>query len=123
MKVRIIYAKWPKLRFQPEFHLPPHGPVVFASALPDDVDIRFTDEHVTDVDFDDDADLIFMSVMLTCQIPRAWEIADEFRKRGKTVIFGGIAAQLHFEETMLHADSVFLGEAEGRMEGDRKSVV
>ncbi len=117
MKVRIIYAKWPKLKFQPEFHLPPHGPVVFASALPEYVDIRFTDEHVTDVDFDDNADLIFMSVMLTCQIPRAWEISDEFRKRGKTVIFGGIAAQLHAEETLLHADSVFLGEAEGRMEG------
>lgn len=116
MKVRIIYAKWPKLKHQPEFHLPPHGPAVFAAALPECADIAFTDEHVTDIDFDDDADIVFMSVMLTCQIPRAWEIADEFRKRGKTVIFGGIAAHLHADETLAHADSLFLGEAEGRME-------
>ncbi|MCJ7771774.1 MAG: radical SAM protein, partial [Desulfobacterales bacterium] len=32
------------------------------------------------------------------------------------VIFGGIATMLHAEETMEHADSVFLGEAEGKME-------
>jgi radical SAM superfamily enzyme YgiQ (UPF0313 family) len=35
---------------------------------------------------------------------------------GKKVIFGGIGTSLHAEETSLHADSVFLGEAEGRME-------
>jgi radical SAM superfamily enzyme YgiQ (UPF0313 family) len=32
------------------------------------------------------------------------------------VIFGGIATMLHAEETQLHADAVFIGEAEGRME-------
>jgi len=32
------------------------------------------------------------------------------------VIFGGIATMLHAEETMHHADAVFLGESEGRME-------
>jgi radical SAM superfamily enzyme YgiQ (UPF0313 family) len=32
------------------------------------------------------------------------------------VIFGGIATMLHAEETLLYADSIFLGEAEGRME-------
>ena len=116
MKIYIIYAKWPKLKYQQEFHLPPHGPVVFAATLPDYCDIQFTDEHVQEVDWDSDADLICMSVMLTCQIPRAWEIADKFRAMGKKVIFGGIATQLHAEETQQHADAVFLGEAEGRME-------
>jgi len=116
MKARIIYAKWPKLKNQPEFHLPPHGPVVFAACLPSYVDVHFTDEHVEPIDWNDDAEIIFISVMLTCQMPRSWEIADRFREMGKTVIFGGIATQLHAEETQLHADSVFLGEAEGRME-------
>lgn len=115
MKVYIIYAKWPKLKFQPEFHLPPHGPVVFAAALPDFCDIVFTDEHIDNIDWNSDADIIFMSTMLTCQIKRAWEIADVFRAKGKTVVFGGIATQLHSLETLEHADSVFLGEAEGRM--------
>ena len=30
MKFILIYPKWPKLDRQTEFHLPPHGPVVFA---------------------------------------------------------------------------------------------
>ena len=116
MKVEIVYPKWPKMQNQPEFHLPPHGPVVFAASLPASVEISFRDEHVQTVNFDTDADLVFISCMLTCQIPRGWEVADEYRARGKTVVFGGIGTQLHFEQTVPHADSVFLGESEGRME-------
>ena len=29
MKFKLIYPKWAKLDRQTEFHLPPHGPVVF----------------------------------------------------------------------------------------------
>ena len=97
-------------------HLPPHGPVVFAAALPDYVDIVFTDENLEDIDFDEDVDIVGISMMLTVQVKRGWEIADRYRKKGVKVIFGGIATMLHAEETMEHADSVFLGEAESRME-------
>jgi radical SAM superfamily enzyme YgiQ (UPF0313 family) len=116
LKIKIIYPKWPKLANQPQFRLPPHGPVVFAAALSDDIEIAFCDENVQELDFDEDADLIAMSVTLTCQIPRAWEIADRYRERGRQVVFGGIATMLHAVETMEHADAVFLGEAEGRLE-------
>ncbi|MEN8255174.1 MAG: cobalamin-dependent protein [Verrucomicrobiota bacterium] len=117
MQVELIYPKWPKMPNQPKFHLPPHGPVVFAATLPDDVEINFIDEHVQTVEYSHDADLVFISCMLTCQIPRGWEIADEYRALGKKVVMGGISTHLHAEESMQHADSVFLGEAEGRMEG------
>ena len=116
MKIKLIYPKWPKLKNQPEFNLPPHGPVCFAATLPKDIELSFCDENVEELNFGNDADLICLSVMLTCQIPRAWEIADRYRLMGKNVIFGGIASMLHYEETLEHADSVFLGEAEGRME-------
>jgi radical SAM superfamily enzyme YgiQ (UPF0313 family) len=116
MKISLIYPKWPKLCRQTEFHLPPHGPVVFAAALPDDVEVAFVDENLQVIDFDDPADLVAISMMLTVQVKRGWEIADEYRRRGHKVIFGGIATMLHAEETMAHADAVFLGEAEGRME-------
>jgi radical SAM superfamily enzyme YgiQ (UPF0313 family) len=53
-------------------------------------------------------------MMLTSQVKRGWAIADEYRARGVKVIFGGIATMLHAEETLAHADAVFLGEAEGR---------
>ena len=52
--------------------------------------------------------------MLTSQAPRGWKIGDIYRAKGKKVIFGGIAVMLHPEETMKHADSVFLGEVETR---------
>jgi radical SAM superfamily enzyme YgiQ (UPF0313 family) len=116
MKFKLIYPKWAKLDRQTEFHLPPHGPVVFAAALPDYVEIDFVDENLEEINFDEDVDFVGISMMLTVQVKRGWEIADVYRKKGKKVIFGGIATMLHAEETMEHADAVFLGEAEGRME-------
>ena len=116
MKIRLIYPKWPKLEKQREFNLPPHGPVVFAAAVPQEHELNFTDEHVQEIDFSEDIDLVCISIMLSCQTPRGWEIADRFRSRGIPVIFGGIAASLHPEETALHADSVYIGEVEGRFE-------
>lgn len=116
MKLKLIYPKWDKLRGQTTFNLPPHGPVVFAATLPEYVNISFIDENVEDIDFDEDCDLVAISMMLSTQVKRGWSIADEYRSRGKQVVFGGIATMLHAEETVSHADSVFLGEAEGRME-------
>ena len=116
MRFTLIYPKWPKLDRQTEFHLPPHGPVVFAAALPDYVDVEFIDENLEDIDFDAAVDFVGISMMLTVQVRRGWKIADAFRRRGIKVIFGGIATMLHAEECQEHGDAVFLGEAEGRME-------
>jgi radical SAM superfamily enzyme YgiQ (UPF0313 family) len=114
MKMQLIYPRWPKLDRQTEFHLPPHGPVVFAATVPPEVDLSFTDENLQSVDFDAACDVACISTMLTCQLPRAFEIARVYRERGIPVIFGGIATMLHAEEVSGHADAVFLGEAEGR---------
>jgi len=117
MRIRLIYPRWPKLEHQTPWHLPPHGPVVFAACVPPEHDLHFTDENLEPVDFGENVDLVCISMMLTCQAPRGWEIADAFRARGVPVIFGGIATMLHAEETAAHADAVFLGEAEGRFDG------
>ncbi|HNQ18421.1 MAG TPA: hypothetical protein PLW90_04185 [Smithellaceae bacterium] len=116
MKFKLIYPKWEKLDRQTRFTLPPHGPVVMAAALPDYVDVEFVDENVQEINFDADDDFVGISMMLTAQIKRGWEIAGAFRKKGIKVIFGGIATMLHAEEMQQHADSVFLGEVEGRLE-------
>jgi radical SAM superfamily enzyme YgiQ (UPF0313 family) len=115
--MQLIYPAWRKLERQTEFHLPPHGPVVFAATVPPEVDLAFTDENLQPIDFDAAVDLVGISVMLTCQLPRAFEISRAFRDRGIPVIFGGIATMLHADEVAFHADSVFLGEAEGRFAG------
>lgn len=116
MKFKLIYPKWEKLERQTRFTLPPHGPVVFAATLPEDVEVEFIDENVQPLNIENDADFVGISAMLTVQIKRGWEIADAYRKLGIKVIFGGIATMLHAEETALHADAVFIGETEGRME-------
>lgn len=114
MRMRLIYPRWPKLARQTEFHLPPHGPVVFAAAVPEHVEVDFVDENLEPIDFDEPADLVGISMMLTCQVKRGWEIADRYRQQGTKVVCGGIATMLHARETSAHADAVFLGEAEGR---------
>ena len=81
MKFRLIYPKWPKLDRQSEFHLPPHGPVVFAASLPDDIEVEFVDENLETINFDDPVDFVGISMMLTVQIKRGWEIADRYRCR------------------------------------------
>jgi hypothetical protein len=91
MRLKLIYPRWPKLMRQTEFHLPPHGPVVFAAALPGDVEVDFTDENLQAIDFEDRPDVVAISMMLTIQVKRGWEIADAFRAKGIPVIFGGIA--------------------------------
>ena len=116
MKIKLIYPKWNKLSGQTTFNLPPHGPVVFAATLPTDIEVDFIDENVQNLDICDDCDLVAISMMLSTQVKRGWQIADEYRSKNKKVIFGGISTMLHATETMEHADSVFLGEAEGRMD-------
>ncbi|OHD71604.1 MAG: radical SAM protein [Spirochaetes bacterium RBG_16_49_21] len=130
MKFRLIYPRWEKLKEQTTFNLPPHGPAVMAAALPDYVEVDFIDDNLESFSYDDPVDFVGISMMLTTQAKRGWAIADEYRKRGVKVIFGGISAMLHAEETLEHADSLFLGEAEGRMDqifndfrtGDLKKV-
>jgi radical SAM superfamily enzyme YgiQ (UPF0313 family) len=83
-----------------------------AAALPPGVTAQIVDEEVDVLDFDTDADLVGISFM-TFNAPRAYEIADRFRARGKTVVVGGYHPSLLPDEASRHADSVCVGEAEG----------
>ncbi|MBN1867134.1 cobalamin-dependent protein [Candidatus Sumerlaeota bacterium] len=113
MKWKSIFPKWRKLERQTCFHLPPHAPVVFAAEVPNDVELEFVDENVDPLDTSDSPDLVALSILLTAQLPRAYEIARAYRRRGIPVIAGGISATLHSEDLAKHVDSVFLGEVEG----------
>ena len=116
MEMKLIYPKWRKLDRQTHFHLPPHGPVVFAASLPDYVNVTFIDDNVDVLDMEDSPDIVALSIMLVSQMPRAREIAAYYRKRGITVMAGGISTALLADEMMDHVDCVFVGESEGRIE-------
>jgi radical SAM superfamily enzyme YgiQ (UPF0313 family) len=84
-----------------------------AALTPPDVEIEIVDENVEDIDFDKPCDLVGITVM-TLQATRAYQIADEFRRRKKTAVLGGVHVSMLPDEALDHADSVFVGEAEGR---------
>ena len=88
-KLKLIYPKWHKLKGQTTFNLPPHGPVAFAATLPEWVEVSFTDENVEAINFDEECDGVALSMMLSTQVKRGWEIAEEYHKRGKLVAAGG----------------------------------
>ena len=84
---------------------------VLASLTPPEIQVEIIDEYFEDVPFDDSANLVGIGFM-TPQAPRAYQIGDEFRKRGKKVVMGGIHASALPEEALVHADAVVVGEAE-----------
>ncbi len=85
---------------------------MLAAVTPPDVDLHLVNETAEDVPFDEPWDLVGLTGMGS-GIVRAWQIADEFRRRGRTVVIGGIAASLAEPEwTLAHADALVVGEAE-----------
>lgn len=86
-----------------------------AASMPSYVDTQIIDEDVEPVDFDSEADLIGISFM-TFNAPRAYKIADKFRKeKGKAVIFGGYHPTFMPQEAIKHADAVCIGESENNV--------
>lgn len=85
-------------------------PLLAALAPPDtEVEIRF--DLLQELDFSAKPDIVGITGY-TKSIARAYEIADEFRRRGVYVAMGGIHVSMEPEEALGHADTVFVGEAE-----------
>jgi radical SAM superfamily enzyme YgiQ (UPF0313 family) len=82
-----------------------------AALTPREHEVTIIDENLEAVDFDRDCDIVGITAM-TQQAVRAYEIAGEFRQRGRFVVVGGIHATALPEEALLHADAVIVGEAE-----------
>ena len=82
-----------------------------AASTPPNHKIRILDENFEKIDFDGKWDLVGIT-SLTMLAPRAYEIADEFRRRGVKVVLGGYHPTALPEEAKKHADSVVVGEAE-----------
>jgi radical SAM superfamily enzyme YgiQ (UPF0313 family) len=83
-----------------------------AALSPPDWQVTLLDEQLQEVPFDGDFDLVAIST-LTLNSYRAYDVADEFRRRGKRVIMGGPHTFFHPEEAGQHCDAVGIGEAEG----------
>jgi len=74
-------------------------------------DVRIVDETVDDIDFNEQPDLVAVTV-LTLTSKRAYEIADTFRSKGVRVVLGGPHVYFFPDEAEAHADALVLREAE-----------
>ncbi|NTU68128.1 MAG: B12-binding domain-containing radical SAM protein [Chlorobiaceae bacterium] len=85
---------------------------VLASITPKQHRIEMVDEHFHDeIDYDGNYDLVGITSR-TLEASRAYEIADKFRKHGKTVVMGGLHISFNPDEAAMHADSIVVGEAD-----------
>lgn len=82
-----------------------------AAYTPEHWQVELVDEAVEDIEFDYPCDMVGISIM-TCYAPRAYEIAKEFRQRGKTVVLGGVHPTYCPDEALQYADAIVCGEAE-----------
>lgn len=90
---------------------PPLGLAVLASLCSEYDDIQIVDEHVEEVDLEDNPDLVCIETYIT-NAYRAYEIADSYRRRGIKVAIGGLHATSMPEEAKKHADVLLLGLGE-----------
>jgi radical SAM superfamily enzyme YgiQ (UPF0313 family) len=82
-----------------------------AALTPPEHEVVLCDENVEPVDFDTDADIVGITGYVVHK-RRMFEIAAEFRRRGKLVVAGGPLATLCPEELSGRVDVLFVGEAE-----------
>jgi radical SAM superfamily enzyme YgiQ (UPF0313 family) len=86
---------------------------MIAALTPPEHEVQVVEEVFGEtVNFDGDYDVIGISIMTQTCI-RGYEIANEFKKRDKIVVFGGIHATSMPEEAIRFGDAVVIGEAEG----------
>lgn len=96
---------------QRKIYLPGLAFPLLTAITPDDWQVEFKLEVVDDLDYDADVDLVGIGTMGHAAF-RGLEIAAEYKKRGKTVFFGGYMASMMVDEALKHGDSVVRGDAE-----------
>jgi radical SAM superfamily enzyme YgiQ (UPF0313 family) len=125
VKIKFIYPKfdkflerYPHLAEMPTiaaiwaFTMPPAlGIPIMAGLTPDDVEWHVQDQNIEEINYDDDFDLIAISYF-TPQAGYAYEIGDEFMKKGKTVIMGGMHPSMMPDDSSKHCHSICIGEVD-----------
>ena len=111
MRIALVSPKGPLYRhrggiFGRALRYKPLTLTTLAALVPDDLhaEIRLYDEGIQDVPLDLEADLVGLTV-ITGTAVRAYELAREYRRRGKTVVLGGPHVTLVPDDAQPHADA------------------
>src|SRR6185369_8021791 len=116
MKIKMILpalteAKSPYWRPIKYSLFPPLGLATLAAYCDENDDIDLQDEHVEELNIDDEPQLVVIQVYITNAF-RAYKLADHYRKKGAYVCLGGLHVTSLPDEAMLHADTIFVGPGE-----------
>jgi radical SAM superfamily enzyme YgiQ (UPF0313 family) len=90
---------------------PPLGLATLAGYLGDDDEVDLQDEHVERLDTSETPELVVIQVYIT-SARRAYELADDYRRRGAYVVLGGLHVTSLPDEAAAHADTIVLGPGE-----------
>jgi radical SAM superfamily enzyme YgiQ (UPF0313 family) len=107
----LIEAKSPLWRPIKYSLFPPLGLATLAGYLSPEDAGEIIDQHVQPLVLDDTPDVAAIQVYIT-NAYRAYDIADQYRKKGVFVILGGLHVTALPEEAEKHADVLFIGPAE-----------
>ncbi len=114
MKLTIIHpciGRRPGQSYIRSWQMEPLPAATLAGLTPTDVDVRFYDDRMELIPFDEPTDLVAISVE-TYTAKRSYQIASEYRRRGVPVVMGGFHATLCPDEVAKYAETVVVGEAE-----------
>ena len=114
MRLTLVHpaiGRRPGQRYIRTWQMEPLPPALIARLTPPDIAIRFYDDRMEQIPFDEPTDLVALSVE-TYTAKRAYQIASEFRRRRVPVVMGGFHATLCPAEVAEYAESVVIGEAE-----------
>src|SRR3982751_4809421 len=114
MRVTLIYPSVGRKEGKPyvrAWQMQPLSMALLASLTPPEVDVRFYDDRMEAIPFDEPTDLVAISVE-TFTALRAYQIASEYRRRGVPVVMGGFHATLVPDEVAEYAEAIVIGEAE-----------
>ncbi len=93
------------------WQMEPLPAATLAGLTPKDVEVKFYDDRMEEIPFDESTDLVAISVE-TYTAKRAYQIASEYRRRRVPVVMGGFHASLCPDEVARYAEAVVCGEAE-----------
>ena len=82
-----------------------------AALTPPGWKVKLIDEQLQPLDFEERADVVAITTGTLTSL-RAYDIADEFRRRGVPVILGGPHTFFHADEAGAHGSAVGIGEGE-----------
>lgn len=84
---------------------------ILAALTPEDVEVVMYDDRMEEIPYEEDTDLVAITVE-TFTARRAYEISEEFHRRGVKTVMGGMHAMLIPGEVAEHCDCVIVGDAE-----------